>query len=80
MNFVGFATVIGQATPVATSSLRMAERYEMKLLRKYNLIFAQSMDRSALERYLHYFHRYNSHEQSKKFEQALRQAAVAKMV
>jgi len=38
------------------------------------------MDRAALERYLHYFHRYHSHEQSKKFEQTLRQAAVAKMV
>jgi len=41
---------------------------------------SKSMDRTALERYLHYFHRYNSHEQSKKFEQTLREAAVTKMV
>jgi len=40
----------------------------------------KSMDRAALERYLHYYHRYQSHEQSKKFEQALREAAVVKMV
>jgi len=40
----------------------------------------KSMDRAALERYLHYFHRYQSHEQSKKFEQTLRESAVVKMV
>jgi hypothetical protein len=42
--------------------------------------FFQSQDRSALERYLHYFHRYDVHEQSRKFEQALRNAGIAKMV
>lgn len=41
---------------------------------------SKSMDRAALERYLHYFHRYDTHEQSKKFEQTLRQSAVVKMV
>jgi ariadne-1 len=40
----------------------------------------KSMDRAALERYLHYYHRYQTHEQSKKFEQTLREAAVVKMV
>jgi ariadne-1 len=40
----------------------------------------KSQDRSALERYLHYFHRYDVHEQSRKFEQALRNAGIAKMV
>jgi len=36
--------------------------------------------RSALERYLHYFHRYNVHEQSKKLEQNLRATTLTKMV
>jgi hypothetical protein len=36
--------------------------------------------RGALERYLHCYHRYSTHEQSKKFETQLREAAVMKMV
>lgn len=36
--------------------------------------------RAALERYLHYFHRWNIHQQSKKFETSLREAAISKMV
>jgi len=36
--------------------------------------------RAALERYLHYYHRYNVHQQSKKLETKLREAAIQKMV
>eukprot|EP01115_Flamella_aegyptia_P012928 TRINITY_DN6647_c0_g1_i1.p1 TRINITY_DN6647_c0_g1~~TRINITY_DN6647_c0_g1_i1.p1 ORF type:complete len:159 (-),score=31.51 TRINITY_DN6647_c0_g1_i1:319-795(-) len=38
------------------------------------------MQRTALERYLHYFHRYNTHEQSKKLEHNLRSNTYAKMM
>jgi len=39
----------------------------------------KSSSRAALERYLHYFHRYSNHEQSKKFEGKLRDTALTKM-
>jgi len=39
----------------------------------------KSQDRSALERYLHYYYRYQAHEQSKKFETTLRENAIKKM-
>lgn len=37
-------------------------------------------ERAALERYLHYFHRWNIHQQSKKFETKLREDAINKMM
>jgi len=38
------------------------------------------MAKSSLERYLHYYHRYNAHESSRKFESALREKALNKMM
>jgi len=40
----------------------------------------KSNDRHILEHYLHYYHRYNAHEQSRKFESKLREDSVHKMV
>src|SRR5690242_4944944 len=36
--------------------------------------------RATLERYLHYYHRYSTHEQSKKFETNLRATTMTKMI
>ena len=40
----------------------------------------QDETKSALERYLHYFHRYDTHDKSQRFETRLRADASAKMV
>jgi len=40
----------------------------------------KTTDRQVLEHYLHYYHRYNAHEQSRKFESKLREDSIQKMV
>jgi len=40
----------------------------------------KAKSRAALERYLHYYHRFNIHQQSKKLETKLRAAAIEKMI